>query len=99
MARKLTPETMIKNEVKDFLVFSGWFVFPVLQSLGSYRGIPDLIAVKDGITLFIEVKTEKGRQSEYQLKFEDNIVSHGGHYFIARGWKDVSNYIGGLEVL
>jgi Holliday junction resolvase len=89
----MTPETAIKNQIKDYLNFAGWFVFPILQGMGSFRGISDLIAIKDGIIIFIECKTEKGKQSQYQLKFESNITINGGNYIVARSWEDVSKFI------
>jgi hypothetical protein len=42
-------EGQIKASVKDYLLRTGWHAFPVLQGLGAYKGISDLIAVKDGV--------------------------------------------------
>jgi hypothetical protein len=36
--------------------------------------------VKNGKVIFLECKKFGGKQSPDQLKFEDNIVSHGGIY-------------------
>jgi hypothetical protein len=65
------------------------------QSLGSYRGIADLYALKDGRSAWIEVKTPKGRQSEAQLQFEDDVKKHGGSYIVARSLEDVIRWIEG----
>ncbi len=89
----MTPETAIKKSIRDYLRLSGWFVFHVLQGLGAYKGVSDFVAIKDGNVLFIEVKTERGRQSEHQKKFENNICNSGGHYFVARDVSDVDRYI------
>ena len=86
-------ETDIKKSIKDYLKLSGWFCFSIMQGLGSYRGISDIIAIKDSYVIFIEVKTETGKQSEYQKQFEKDITENGGHYILARSYKDVDDYI------
>ena len=90
---KLT-ENDIKRMVKDYLNIQGWFHFHIMQGLGSYPGIPDIIAVKDGQVLFIEVKKPTGKQSERQREFQQNIESHGGKYLIV---KDVEDLIKGVH--
>ena len=93
MAKKQTPETIIKKEITVYLKIKGWFVFPILQGMGAYKGISDLIACKDGIVLFIEVKTPKGKMSEHQYRFKYNMHHAGCHYIIARCHEDVKEYI------
>jgi len=90
---KPTPENSVKKEVKKWLQLNGWFVFPILQGLGAYKGISDFIAVKNGDVLFIECKAPKGTQSENQIKFQADIEEHGGYYILARGYEDVEEYI------
>jgi hypothetical protein len=38
--------------------------------------------VKDGETIFIEVKSKDGKLSSTQLETQDEIVSYGGIYII-----------------
>ncbi len=59
------------------------------QSLGSYPGIADLYAVKGGRSIWVEVKTPAGRQSEVQREFQRQVEEHGGVYVLARGIKDL----------
>jgi len=61
----------------------------VLQGLGAYKGIPDLIAVSDGRVLFSERKTARGRQSDYQRKFQADREAAGGEYILCRGADDL----------
>lgn len=89
----MTEETALKKQIKDYLKLYGFFVFHIVQGLGAYKGIPDLCAVGYGLTLFVEVKTKKGRQSEYQKKFEDDIWTHGGHYILSKCCEDIKNYL------
>jgi hypothetical protein len=77
-------EADIQAQVKDWLKWHGWFVIKIHQSLGSYKGIADLYALKDGVNIWIEIKTAKGVISEYQQKFETNIMGHGGSYMVIR---------------
>ena len=82
-------ETAIQNRIRDFLRMHGWYVMRHQQSLGSLKGMSDLTAIKDGKTIYIEVKTPRGHQSQYQKDFQQEIESHGGTYILARGIEDV----------
>ena len=64
----IPKESEIRAQIKQYLQWQGWFVFYQLQGLGSYLGLPDLQAVKDGCTIYIEVKRPGGRQSAKQKK-------------------------------
>ena len=54
---RLQPEAAIRRAVRAHLETGGWFVFPIVQSALSYRGIADLCAVRDGRTVWVECKT------------------------------------------
>lgn len=82
-------ESEIRATIKEYLQLKGWFVFYHLQGLGSYPGLPDLQAVKNGRTLYIEIKRSSGRQSENQKKFQRDLEAAGGKYIIARGIEDI----------
>ncbi len=88
MGLKLT-EIDIRGQVRDYLRIRGWFCFHVLQGLGAYRGISDLIAVKDGRVIFVELKTATGRQSAYQETFQADLEAAGGEYVLCRGVEDL----------
>jgi Holliday junction resolvase len=90
---KLTPENIVKRQIKDYLWIKGWFNFPLLQSLGCYPGAPDRIAIKDGRVLFIEIKSATGKQSPYQKRFEKYVTACGGEYLLARCVEDVMTII------
>ena len=53
----MAAESEIQAAIKEYLQWTGWFVFKNHQSLGSHRGVADLVAMKDGLTVWIEVKT------------------------------------------
>jgi len=51
---------------------------------GLMVGVSDLIVVIKGKTLFIEVKTEKGKQSPKQIEFEETIKNLNQEYYVVR---------------
>ena len=53
------------------------------------NGVPDIIVVKDGIFIGLEVKQPKGKQSADQKKFETDLVAAGGVYNIVTSIEDV----------
>lgn len=53
------------------------------------NGIPDIICIINGQFVGIEVKSETGKQSPEQKKFEEMCVSKGGKYILARSVEDV----------
>lgn len=59
-------------------------------STGLPDGFPDLIALPgNGIIIFIECKTRKGKQREAQINFERIVRSRGYKYILAREVGDV----------
>ena len=86
-------ETIIRRAIMAELRRAGWFTFYVYQGLGSYKGISDLIALRDGKTAFIEVKTETGKQSPEQVQFQKDCEAHGGLYILARSTDDVQELL------
>lgn len=87
-------ESDIQRSVKNWLEYKGWFCFKNHQTLGSYKGVADLYAIKNGKSVWIEVKKDNGRQSEFQKKFELQIKQHGGHYVIATCIEDLKTLEG-----
>ncbi len=85
-------ESDVLGQVRDWLRIHGFFVCRIQQGLGAHKGISDLIAVKDGVTAFIEIK-HKSNLSEHQETFKAEIESHGGVYIVARGIEDVQTLI------
>ena len=87
-------EKDIRRQIQDYLSWTGWFIYYNLAGLGSYPGLSDLVAIKNGRVVYIEVKTRRGRQSEYQKKFQEMIEAAGGTYILARGIEDVEHLDG-----
>lgn len=59
-----------------------------MKRAGALAGVSDLILVADHSVLFVEMKTEKGKQSEYQKKFQADVERLGFEYKICRSLQD-----------
>lgn len=93
--KSFITEKDIRRVCKDYLLVKGWFVFHLLQGLGSYPGLSDMVAIKDGRVLFIEYKRPgKSKQSEKQLEFQAEIERMGGEYILVRCLEDLIERIG-----
>lgn len=89
MAKQMkVTETDIRNQVKEYLQWRGWFVYYNLQGLGCYPGLSDLVAIKNGTVVHLEIKKPNGKLSEGQKLFQRNIEKHGGIYEVARSLED-----------
>ena len=55
----------------------------------SMKGVPDVIVIKDGFFIGLEIKTKAGRQSDHQKEFEKQCKENGAEYYIVRGLDDV----------
>lgn len=101
-------EKDIEKAILEFLEAMGWFAWknPTVgtwdQKKGVYRaprnpyqirGASDIIAIRDGKVMWLEVKTPKGRQTKHQKMFEKRITENGGFYFVVRSIDDAREAI------
>ena len=103
----MKPENKIQQEIVQYyranhygkgIIFSvpnertgGYVAMKPLLLTGLLSGVSDLIIVEQGRVLFVEVKTDIGRQSEKQIRFEKQITELGYKYFLVRSLKDFKN--------
>lgn len=99
MPQKQNPETIIQNQIRNLLRMDGWFVIRHQQGMGCHKGLSDLTAIKDGHTIYIEVKTKYGKQSEWQQQFQKDVENHGGTYVLARCIEDIEPYLTSIRKL
>jgi len=55
----------------------------------TLKGVSDIIVVKEGKPIFLEVKREKTKQSPEQLEFQRLVQNNGGYYYVVRSVEDV----------
>ena len=53
------------------------------------KGAADIFACVNGMLVAIEVKDAKGRQSEHQRAFEQEVIAAGGIYILCRSLEDM----------
>ena len=76
-------ESARQTKIKKQLEKEGYFVIKLIKT--SVNGIPDLMALKNGETIFIEVKQPKGVLSEIQ-KYRIKELREKG--FLVYIWTD-----------
>jgi len=83
----------ILKSVRSYLRLEGFYVIRNQQSLGSLKGLSDLTAIRDDITLWIEIKKPKGYQSIYQKEFQREVESHGGTYIVIKSVQEIQEWL------
>jgi Holliday junction resolvase len=76
-------ESKIQTKIKKKLEEKGYLVIKLIKT--SCNGIPDLICLKDGKTIFIEVKQPTGVLSELQKLRIKQLTDLG---FECKVWQD-----------
>ena len=85
---KKLKEKEIRRTVQDYIKIKGYFYWWNLAGLGCYGGLPDIFLHYNGQLIGIEFKTERGKQSENQIEFEQQFENTGGKYFVIRSLDD-----------
>jgi len=103
-SKKEKSEKEIQNEILEYLTKGGYLCWRnnnvglydvrlgTFRRKGKYQmlGVSDIfLIVGDGRFVAIEVKSKKGKISEYQQNFIDLINQNGGIAFVARNIEDV----------
>ena len=93
-------EKHIQNAILDYLAYKK--IFHYRQNSGAFQtqgggymrtasvnGLPDIVVIKDGIYIGLEVKTATGTQSKEQREIQNRVTAAGGLYFVVRSLDDV----------
>ena len=94
-------ESDLQRAIVQALSYAGWLMIhiPNQSTRGRQRwaglmpGAPDLVAVKHGHVVFLEVKTEKGKVSEKQSEVHDLLRLHGMEVRVVRGLDDIADLV------
>lgn len=65
----------------------------IKKSMGLKAGVSDLIIIQPDKVLFVEVKTDTGRQSPKQKEFQSIVELMGYPYLIVRSLEDFKQQI------
>lgn len=82
-------ESVIQSQVIKYLEKIGWYVVKIIQT--NKNGWPDLQAHKDGITIFVEVKSEKGKVSQLQQYRHKQLTDAGFKVYVIYSLKQIIN--------
>ena len=92
-------ESDIQKSIIDYLTMKGHFFWR--NNSGATKmpngrfvhfglaGSPDIILIKDGWFVGLEVKTKGGRLSASQKEFQKKCSEHGAEYYVVRSIDDV----------
>ena len=103
MNPKPRSEKEITASIRAFLRAHGIFHWKVFQTLGSQKGVSDIIGIYERQFFACEVKREdalscpyacKHKQCREQAKFLNQVVAVGGIGFVARSLDDVVEHLG-----
>lgn len=98
------PEARVNQAIKEWLTLHRVFFFRV-NTMGtplpgggfrpaSTRGISDFICILPGGKFCgLEAKSDVGRQSEDQKRFQEAVENAGGRYFIIRSVDDLEAFL------
>lgn len=78
-------ESKIQSHIIKSLESDGYFVLKLIKT--NKNGIPDLIAIKENVCFFVEVKTEKGIISNLQKTMINLLESKNIKVNIWTGYK------------
>ena len=88
-------ESHLQAHIVQRLKGAGWFVVVTSQDRASraqLAGLPDLLAVRRNVVLFVECKTPEGAMRESQIDFLEQMQEHTGPnviHVVARYPQDV----------
>lgn len=61
---------------------------------GTHKGFPDIYVLKNGRSIFFEVKSSTGSQSKDQVKMQALLEAQGAEYYIVRSVEYVQRVVG-----
>lgn len=91
MGRQLTSESAIQKKLVDGLAAQGWWVQKVVGQ--SRNGLPDLVAIHNGETLWIEVKRDNGKLSRFQTLEIANMTMNGAKVLVIFGMAEAADFL------
>ena len=75
-------EQEIQSKCIKYAKAKGYFVLKVIRC--NVSGYPDCTLFKEGKTIFVEFKAEKGVQSHLQQYVEKQLIDQGFKYYLIK---------------
>ena len=83
-------ESERQTQIKNRLTKHGWLVVKLIST--SWNGIPDLLCMRKGVAMMLEVKTDKGVVAPLQEHRIKTLNSIGIHSRVVRSLEDIDVY-------
>jgi Holliday junction resolvase len=83
-------ESQLQTQIKNRLTKHGWLVVKIITS--TMNGIPDLMCIRKGVVMFLEVKTEQGVVAPLQEYVMRVLNSNQIHSRVVNCLEDVDVY-------
>lgn len=84
-------ESILQGRIRVFLINEGWEVIKLV--LTSKPGIPDLMCLKNGKIIFIEVKQANGKLSKLQEYMINKLITIGFDTYVIRSVEQIKTII------
>jgi len=84
-------ESIIQSKIITYAKKNNFIVLKVVKC--NLNGYPDITLFKDNNTIFVEVKNEKGKQSEIQKYIQKQIELQGFKYYLVRSLEEFKQII------
>lgn len=88
-------ESIVQSKLINGLDDRGFWVQKVVGQ--SRNGLPDVVAVGHGMTIWIEVKRDKGRLSSRQISEINDMIKHGAQVKVVYGLDDIDSFLRRLD--
>lgn len=89
----MASESAIQARVRRHLEREGWLMWKNHGSAFSEVGLPDLMGLKDGNFIGIEMKKPGGAPTKKQLRWLEKIRSRGGSGAVIDNMEDLKAFL------
>lgn len=83
-------ESIIQSQIKKYLESNGWMVIKLIQT--SCNGIPDLLCLRDGKAVFLEIKQPGKKPNDLQKYRMEKLRKQGFEAVYVTSVNDVTNF-------
>jgi hypothetical protein len=91
-------ETSITKSIVRYAESRGWWTFKIAGGAFQKAGVPDLLCVRHGLAVFLEVKQPRGRPTPLQLHRIAEIKETGGAVAeVVRSLAEAAEILDGID--
>jgi len=88
-------ESCVQREIIAYLESCGWYVVKLIQT--NKNGICDLLIVREGKCIFVEVKRPGARARALQEYRMNELIQHGATAFVTHSVEEVKTVLNQLK--